>query len=71
MKKGTNEIKTIDLSDMKPVGVVRALDGLGRLSVSAEARKCMGISANDLVEQVLYRDENGEFVLVLRKYNEG
>lgn len=64
-----NERK-IDLKKLKPVGVVRAIDCLGRLTISSEGRNCMGIGNGDLLEQTLCRDESGEYVMVIRKYRE-
>ena len=66
---GTKIIKEkTDLKKYKPVGVVRAIDNLGRVTISSEARQCMKIGNGDLLEQTLCRDENGEYVMIIRKY---
>lgn len=63
-------MKKIYIQKMKQVGIVRAIDRLGRVSVPMEFRKIMSVEQNDLLEQRLYKDENDEHVLVIRKYKE-
>ena len=61
-------MKKIDLTKTKPVVVVRAVDKLGRILIPIEMRRCMGIETDDLVEQELLRDEDGELVIIIRKH---
>ena len=63
-------MKKIYVEKMKQVGIVRPIDNLGRVVVPMEFRKTMGIEHGDLLEQRLYKDENDEHVLVIRKYKE-
>lgn len=63
-------MKKIYVKKMKQVGIVRPIDNLGRVVVPMEFRKTMGIERSDLLEQRLYKDENDEHVLVIRKYKE-
>lgn len=63
-------MKKIHIQKMKQVGIVRQIDGLGRVSVPMEFRKTMNIEPNELLEQKLCKDENNEYVLVIRKYKE-
>lgn len=58
----------MNLQEMKAVGIVRKLGKEGRICVPSEIREVMKINADDLIEQVLYRQENGEHILVIRKY---
>ena len=44
-------MKKIDVSKLKSVGVVRAVDRLGRLTIPSETREVTGIGLGDLVEQ--------------------
>ena len=62
-------MKVKDFSKMETVGLVRAIDDLGRVSIPVEARKVMGLKERDLLEQKLYRDEKGEIVIVMKKYS--
>ncbi len=57
-----------DLSKMETVGIVRPIDDLGRVSIPIEARKLMGLKNKDLLEQKLYKDERGEFIIVMKKH---
>ncbi len=57
-----------DLSKMETVGIVRPIDDLGRVSIPIEARKLMGLKDKDLLEQKLYKDERGEFIIVMKKH---
>lgn len=63
-------MKKTHIEKMKNVGIVRKLDKLGRLSLPMEFRKLMGIGDNDPLETKLCKDENEEFVLIVRKYRE-
>lgn len=54
---------------METVGLVRAIDDLGRVSIPVEARKVMGLKERDLLEQKLYKDEKGDIVIVMKKYS--
>ena len=63
-------MKKIHIQKMKQVGIVRQIDSLGRVSVPMEFRKTMNIEPNELLEQKLCKDENNEYVLVIRKYKE-
>ena len=63
-------MQKIHIGKMKQVGIIRPLDKLGRIVIPMEFRKIMGVSQNDLFEQRLCKDENGEFVVVIRKYKE-
>jgi AbrB family looped-hinge helix DNA binding protein len=56
------------LKEMRPIGIVRKLGKDGRICLPAEIREVMDIEANDLVEQTLYKQENGEYIVVIRKY---
>ena len=58
-----------DFSKMETVGLVRAIDDLGRVSIPVEARKVMGLKERDLLEQKLYKDEKGDIVIVMKKYS--
>jgi len=62
-------MKVKDFSKMETVGLVRAIDDLGRVSIPVEARKVMGLKERDLLEQKLYRDEKGDIVIVMKKYS--
>ena len=62
-------MKKIKMSNMKFVGVIREIDKMGRIVISAEARKLMGIKEGDDLEQTLCVDEDGEFVIMVRKYS--
>ena len=57
------------MKKIKFVGVIRKIDNLGRLSISSVARKLMKIEEGDELEQTLCVDENGEYVIMVRKYN--
>lgn len=63
-------MKKIYVQKMKQVGIIRPIDSLGRVTVPMEFRKTMGVGHSDLLEQRLYKDENDEYVLVIRKYKE-
>ena len=62
-------MKVKDFSKMVTVGLVRAIDDLGRVSIPVEARKVMGLKERDLLEQKLYKDEKGDIVIVMKKYS--
>ena len=62
-------MKVKDFSKMETVGLVRAIDDLGRVSIPVEARKVMGLKERDLLEQKLYKDEKGDIVIVIKKYS--
>ena len=62
-------MKVKDFSKMETVGLVRAIDDLGRVSIPVEARKVMGLKERDLLEQKLYNDEKGDIVIVMKKYS--
>ena len=51
------------LKYMKATGVVRPIDGLGRIVLPAELRKIMGLDAKDFLEIFLDEDK-----IVLKKY---
>lgn len=57
-----------DLTKLKPIGIVRHLDRGGRICITAEAREVMDINEGDLVEQILYKQDDGERIIILRKY---
>ena len=61
-------MKIKDFSKMETVGLIRAIDDLGRVSIPVEARKVMGLKERDLLEQKLYKDEKGDIVIVMKKY---
>ena len=63
-------MKKLYVEKMKQVGIVRPLDRLGRIVVPMEFRKTMGVGHGDLLEQKLCKDENDEYILVIRKYKE-
>ena len=63
-------MQKISIKKMKQVGIVRPLDKLGRVVIPMEFRKIMGVEQNALLEQKLCKDENDEFVLVVRKHKE-
>lgn len=63
-------MQKISIKKMKPVGVVRPLDKLGRVVIPMEFRKTIGVEQNALLEQRLFKDENDEYVIVIRKYKE-
>ena len=63
-------MQKISIKKMKPVGIVRPLDKLGRVVIPMEFRKTMGVGQNALLEQRLFKDENDEYVIVIRKYKE-
>lgn len=56
------------LTKFQPIGIIRKLDKEGRICISSEAREVMDIGKNDFVEQILYKQDDGERILVLRKY---
>ena len=62
-------MKVKDFSKMETVGLVRAIDDLGRVSIPVEARKVMGLKERDLLEQKLYKDEKGDIIIVMKKYS--
>ena len=62
-------MKVKDFSKMETVGLVRAIDDLGRVSIPVEARKVMGLKERDLHEQKLYKDEKEDIVIVMKKYS--
>lgn len=62
-------MKVKDFSKMETVGLVRAIDDLGRVSIPVEARKVMALKERDLLEQKLYKDEKGDIVIVMKKYS--
>ena len=63
-------MQEINVEKMKQVGIIRPLDKLGRIVIPMEFRKIRGVGQNDLFEQRLCKDKNGEFVVVIRKYKE-
>ena len=63
-------MKKIYVEKMKQVGIIRPIDRLGRVVIPMEFRKTMGVECCDLLEQKLCKDENDEYVLVIRKYKE-
>lgn len=52
---------------MKATGIVRKMDGLGRVVIPMELRRTMRIQEKDPIE--IFTNENGE--IVLRKYQPG
>jgi AbrB family looped-hinge helix DNA binding protein len=58
----------MELKNMQPIGTVRKIGKEGRICITAEAREVMDINEGDLVEQILYKQDDGERILVLRKY---
>ena len=63
-------MQKVSIEKMKQVGIIRPLDKLGRIVIPMEFRKIMGVGQSTLLEQRLCKDENGEFVVVIRKYKE-
>lgn len=49
---------------MKPVGIVRQIDSLGRIVIPKELRRTLDISEGDALE--LFIEDN---TIILRKYN--
>lgn len=49
---------------MKPIGITRHLDDLGRVVIPREIRKRFNINEGDLLE--FFTDENGN--IILKKY---
>ena len=60
--------KKMKLKDIVPIGHIRKLGKEGRVCLPAEVREVMDLGTNDLVEQILYKQENGEYVVLIRKY---
>ena len=58
----------MELKEMKPVGFIRRIGREGRVGLSSKVRKAMDLNENDLVEQFLYKQKNGEYVVLIRKY---
>lgn len=63
-------MQKVSIEKMKQVGIIRPLDKLGRVVIPMEFRKIMGVGQSTLLEQRLCKDENDEFVLVIRKHKE-
>ena len=63
-------MQKVSIEKMKQVGIIRPLDKLGRVVIPIEFRKIMGVGQSTLLEQRLCKDENDEFVLVIRKHKE-
>lgn len=63
-------MEKIQVKKMKQVGIIRPLDKLGRVVIPMEFRKIMSVGQSALLEQRLCKDENEEFVLVIRKHKE-
>lgn len=61
----------MELNELMPVGIIRKLGKEGRVCVPVELRELMGIHTDDLIEQCLYRQENGELILVIKKHMGG
>jgi bifunctional DNA-binding transcriptional regulator/antitoxin component of YhaV-PrlF toxin-antitoxin module len=61
----------MELNELMPVGIIRKLGKEGRVCVPVELRELMGIHTDDLIEQCLYRQENGELILVIKKHTVG
>lgn len=49
---------------MKSTGIVRKVDELGRVVISVELRRTLGIEMKDPIE--IFTDNNGE--IILKKY---
>ena len=60
-------MQKIHIGKMKQVCIIRPLDKLGRVVIPMEFRKTMDVGQNALLEQRLFKDENDEYVLVIRK----
>lgn len=56
------------LNELRPIGLIRKLGKEGRVGLSAKVRTAMGLEENDLVEQILYKQDDGEYVVLIRKY---
>lgn len=54
---------------MKATGIVRKIDELGRLVVSSEIRKDLGICSNEKMD--IYLDANNPEFIVLEKFQDG
>lgn len=63
-------MQKIHVEKMKQVGIIRPMDKLGRIVVPMEFRKIMSVEQNDLLEQRLCKNENDEYILVIRKHKE-
>ena len=63
-------MKKLNRKNLKQVGIIRPMDNLGRIVVPMEFRKIMGVKQGDSFEQSLCKDENDEYVLVIRKHKE-
>ncbi len=59
----------VNTQKMKQVGIIRSIDELGRLVIPMEFRKTMEIGTHDRLSQNLCVDENGEYVIIVRKCN--
>ena len=63
-------MKKLNRKNLKQVGIIRPIDNLGRIVVPMEFREIMGAKQGDSFEQSLCKDENDEYVLVIRKHKE-
>lgn len=56
-----------DFSKTKEIGIIRELDEEGKVSLSNEFRQIMGLKLFQQTEQRLYKDENDEYFITIRK----
>lgn len=56
------------LKEIMPIGLIRKIGKEGRVGLSTKVREAMELKEKDLVEQILYKQENGEYVVLIRKY---
>lgn len=63
-------MQKVNISKMKQVGLIRSIDELGRVVIPMEFRQTMGIEKHDRLAQNLCVDENGDYVVIIRKIKE-
>lgn len=63
-------MQKVNISKMKQVGLIRSIDELGRVVIPMEFRQTMGIEKQDRLAQNLCVDENGDYVVIIRKIKE-
>lgn len=56
-----------DLSKLEQLGAIQNVDEAGRILLNQELCNRMDVSYGDLVEAKIYKDENEETILVIRK----
>lgn len=68
LKKDLEIEQSIHYSKLKPIGILRSIDEQGRLSLPMDFRERMGLKDSTVVEEMLYEDENGQNILVVKKF---